>query len=54
MNFSALKLKDRYIFVTEITVNKFSSEIFIDDERYDELLDKNDEKDENDEDDNDN
>jgi hypothetical protein len=52
MNSSTLKSKDRYIFVTEVTVNKLSSEIFTDDERYDELLDKNDEKDENDEDDN--
>jgi hypothetical protein len=56
MNSSDFQSKDRYIFVTEIIVNKSSSEIFTDNERYDELFDKNDEndeKDEKDEDDND-
>jgi hypothetical protein len=56
MNSSACQSKDRYIFVTEITVHKSSSEIFTDDKRYNKLLDKNDEndeKDEKDEDDND-
>jgi hypothetical protein len=35
---------DRYTLVTEVTVNKSSSDMFTDDERYDELLNKNDEK----------
>jgi hypothetical protein len=57
MNSFASQSKDRYIFVIEITVNKSSSEIFTDDERYDELLEKNnenDEKDKKNEDDNNN
>jgi hypothetical protein len=54
---SASQSKDRYTLITEITVDKSSSEIFTDDQRYDELLNKNDEseneKDEIDENDND-
>jgi hypothetical protein len=57
MNSFTFQSKDQYIFVIEIIVNKSSSEIFINDERYDEFFNKNnenDKKNEKDEDNNDN
>ena len=44
IDFSTSSFFDRYIFITEIFVNKLNSEIFIDEERYDKLLDKNDDE----------